>query len=586
LKILLDLRNSLSRPPSIPGLGSTRASVPDVPILYLATARTGLVMRGRAVSSFQADVSTLRNKIVPTLRQFVLDAARIGRIKKLVRPFLLSLLLVATATICLVGLSQFAELPHVSIVYLIPVLISATRWGVFPAVVAAIASIAASAYFFYPPIYSLEVHNPLQLLDLVLFVCVAVVTGQLANNLRRHVEAARQRENDIRALYSFSRQLAVASSASEIYAAIQQHLNEVLGKPVLLFDAMPEVQQTEERDGHHALSIVREAIANATNVGASAEVTVLDSETGASWLIRAVSQKTPDFGTAAVEIGRKSDRASDAIRRRVDSVLDDAAATLERLDIARALGEAKMRAEAETFRDALIGSVSHELRTPLASIVGSTYVLANAPGLKQDTRLAALADDVRHEAERLNDDIQNLLDSTRITSAGIRPQLQWADVSDIVNAAVERRQLRLSSHTVERDFQDDLPLVHADPALVEQALGQILDNAAKYAPADSSIRLVTRGRGGEVSIAVADQGAGLAAEEQTRIWERFYRSPRHQATTTGFGLGLWIARAFVVATGGRIEATSSGAGRGTTVTIHLPAPQPTSTTDELGSSDE
>jgi two-component system sensor histidine kinase KdpD len=544
-------------------------------------------MRGRAVSSFQADVSTLGNKIVPRLRQYVLDAARIGGVKRLVRLSLLSLLLVAATTIGLVGLSQFAELPHVSIVYLIPVLISATRWGVFPAMVAAIASIAASAFFFYPPIYSLEVHNPLQLLDLVLFVFVAVVTGQLANNVRRHVEAARQRENDIRALYSFSRQLAVASAAPEIYAAIQQHLNEVLGNPVLLFDAMPEAQQTVQRDRHHAPSIVREAIANATNVDASGdEVTVLDRETGASWLIRAVSRKTPDFGTVAVDIGRKSDRASDAIRWRVDSVLDDAAATLERLDIARALGEAKMRAEAETFRDALIGSVSHELRTPLASIVGSTYVLANAPGLKQDTRLAALADDVRHEAERLNDDIQNLLDATRITSAGIRPQLQWADVCDIVNAAVERRQLRLSSHTVELDFPDDLPLVHADPALVEQALGQILDNATKYAPADSSIRLATRGRSGEVSIAVADQGAGLTAEEQTRIWERFYRSPRHQATTAGSGLGLWIARAFVVATGGRIEATSSGPGHGTTVTIHLRAPQPTSTTDELGSSDE
>jgi len=287
----------------------------------------------------------------------------------------------------------------------------------------------------------------------------------------------------------------------------------------------------------------------------------------------------------AVDIGRKSDRAADTMRQRVESVLNDAAATLERLDIARALGEAKMRAEAETFRDALIGSVSHELRTPLASIVGSTYVLANAPGLKQDTRLAALADDVRHEAERLNDDIQNLLDATRITSAGIRPQLQWADVSDIVNAAVERRQRRLSSHMLELDVQDELPLVHADPVLVEQALGQVLDNAAKYSAADTSIQVAARGRGGEVAITVTDQGAGLTSEEQTRIWDRFYRSPRHQATTAGSGLGLWIARAFVVATGGRIEATSLGTGRGTTVTVHLPAPQP-ATTDEAGNPDE
>jgi two-component system sensor histidine kinase KdpD len=389
----------------------------------------------------------------------------------------------------------------------------------------------------------------------------------------------------MRALYSFSRQLAIAAAAPEIYAAIQQHLNEVLGHRALLFDAMPQDRQAGmQHDGHHVPGMVREAIADATNAGAG-DVTVVDKQTGASWLIRAVSRKTADFGMVAIDLGRKSDRASDTMRQRVESVLDDAAATLERLDIARALGEAKMRTEAETFRDALIGSVSHELRTPLASIVGSTYVLANAPGLKQDTRLAALADDVRHEAERLNDDIQNLLDATRITSAGVRPQLQWADVSDIVNAAAERRQRRLSSHVLELDVQDELPLVHADPVLVEQALGQILDNAAKYSPADSTVRVATRGRGGEVSIAVTDQGAGLSSEEQTRIWDRFYRSPRHHATTAGSGLGLWIARAFVVATGGRIEATSSGTGCGTTVTIHLPAPQPTSTLDEVGSPD-
>jgi two-component system sensor histidine kinase KdpD len=535
----------------------------------------------------------LRDGVLQKLRQHVADAAYGADIKQLVRSTLLSLLLVAAATVGLVGLEQLAELPHVSIVYLIPVLFSATRWGVFPAVVAAVASIAASAFFFYPPIYSLEVHNPLHLLDLVLFVFVAVVTGQLANNVRRHVEAARQRESDMRALYSFSRQLAVAAAAPEIHAAIQQHLNEVLGRRAFFFDATPEARQTDmPYEGNHVPDTVREAIAKTTNkatnarVDASSEVTAIDKQTGATWLIRPVSRKTPDFGMVAVDIGRMSDHASTMMRLRVESVLDDAAATLERLDIARALGEAKTRAEAETFRDALIRSVSHELRTPLASIVSSTYVLANAPGLKQDERLAALADDVRHEAERLNDDIQNILDASRITSAGVRPHLQWADVSDIVNAAVERQHRRLASHSLELDVRDELPLVRVDPVLVEQALGQVLDNAAKYSPVESLIRIAATDCKGEITIAVTDQGPGLTDEERTRIWDRFYRSPRHQTIGAGSGLGLWIARAFVTASGGRIEATSLGTGRGTTVTIHLPAPQPTSTTDEMRSSDE
>ena len=546
-------------------------------------------MHDRAVSSVHSGVSRLRAGLLQKLRRDVADAACAADIKQLTRPTLLSLLLVAAATVGLVGLQQLAELPNVSIVYLIPVLFSATRWGVFPAVVAAVASIAASAFFFYPPIYSLEVHDPLHLLDLILFVFVAVVTGQLANSVRRHVEAARQREDDMRALYSFSRQLAVAAAAPEIHAAIQQHLNEVLGRRVFFFNATPEARRTDTpHEGDHVPDTVREAIAKVTNarIDDSNEVTAIDKQTGATWLIRPVSRKTPDFGMVAVDIGRMPDRTSTMMRLRVESVLDDAAATLERLDIARALGEAKTRAEAETFRDALIGSVSHELRTPLASIVSSTYVLANSPGLKHDTRLAALADDVRHEAERLNDDIQNILDASRITSAGVRPHLQWADVSDIVNAAVERQQRRLSSHALELDVRDELPLVRVDPVLVEQALGQVLDNAAKYSPAESAIRIAASGRGDEVSIAVTDQGAGLTSEEQTRIWDRFYRSPRHQAIGAGSGLGLWIARAFVTASGGRIEASSQGTGYGTTVTIHLPAPQPTSTTDEMRSSDE
>src|SRR5215510_7491204 len=543
-------------------------------------------MHGRAASSGHSDAPRLRDGLLQKLRH-IADAAHTADIKQLARPTLLSLLLVAAATVGLVGLQQLADLPHVSIVYLIPVLFSATRWGVFPAVVAAVTSIAASAFFFYPPIYSLEVHDPLHLLDLVLFVFVAVVTGQLANSVRRHVEAARQRESDMRALYSFSRQLAVAAAAPEIHAAIQRHLNEVLGRRVFFFDTTPEARPTNmPQEGDRVPDTVREAVATSARIDASNEVTAIDKQTEATWLIRPVSRKTPDFGIVAVDIGRMSDHASTMMRLRVESVLDDAAATLERLDIARALGEAKTRAEAETFRDALIRSVSHELRTPLASIVSSTYVLANSPGLKDDTRLAALADDVRHEAERLNDDIQNILDASRITSAGVRPHLQWADVSDIVNAAVERQHRRLASHSLELNVPDELPLVRVDPVLVEQALGQVLDNAAKYSPVESLIRIAASDCEGEVSIAVMDQGPGLTDEERTRIWDRFYRSPRHQTIGAGSGLGLWIARAFVTASGGRIEATSLGTGRGTTVTIHLPAPEPTSTTGEMRSSDE
>jgi two-component system sensor histidine kinase KdpD len=216
-----------------------------------------------------------------------------------------------------------------------------------------------------------------------------------------------QRESEMRALYAFSRELAVASGSREIYAAIQDHLRQVLGRRVVLFEGLPGPQRLgAQPTGDQVPAVVHGAITDILESAAENESVIVDPDTETSWLIRAVSQKTPALGIVAIDLGDVSKNELGAIRQRVRSVLSDATATLDRLDVVRAIGDAKVRAEAETFRDAIIGSVSHELRTPLASIIGSTYILANAPGVKEDARLAALADDVHHEIERLNDDIQ------------------------------------------------------------------------------------------------------------------------------------------------------------------------------------
>jgi two-component system sensor histidine kinase KdpD len=235
-----------------------------------------------------------------------------------------------------------------------------------------------------------------------------------------------------------------------------------------------------------------------------------------------------------------------------------------------------MRSETELLREALIGSVSHELRTPLASILGAATVLSKSAPVAKDERLSSLAGVVRDEAERLNNDIQNLLDATRISRAQIRPRQEWIEPQDIVNSALERRRRRLSGHRLALDMDSNLPLIYVDPVLVEQAFVQIVDNAAKYSPAGSPITVAAKRNGRDVVLSVHDEGAGLTANESAQIGERFFRGARHAATTSGSGLGLWIAKAFVGANGGKIEAASAGAGRGTTVSIHLPFATPAS----------
>jgi K+-sensing histidine kinase KdpD len=238
--------------------------------------------------------------------------------------------------------------------------------------------------------------------------------------------------------------------------------------------------------------------------------------------------------------------------------------------------EARMRAETEHLREALIGSVSHELRTPLASILGATTVLSGAPAVQAEPRLAALAHVARDEAERLDNDIQNLLDASRISSEGLRPRFEWAEPADIVNAAIDRHRTRLADRVLEVELPAELPLAYVDPVLVRQALWQIIDNAAKYSPAGAPIRIVARRDNGAVALSVSDRGAGLSFAEQARLGERFFRGGRTAATTTGSGLGVWIAEAFLRANGASLEVESEGEAHGTTVTIRLPprAPEP------------
>jgi K+-sensing histidine kinase KdpD len=234
--------------------------------------------------------------------------------------------------------------------------------------------------------------------------------------------------------------------------------------------------------------------------------------------------------------------------------------------------KARMREQTDSLREALIGSVSHELRSPLSSIIGSTSILARAPEVRASERLLSLVQGMQEEADRLNDHIQNLLDSTRISSEGIRPHNEWVDPGDIINAAIDRKQRLLAGHQLSVVIEDDLPLLHVDPALIERALEHLIENAAKYSPSGSSIEVRAERSGGTVRLAVKDSGAGLSREEQERIWERFYRSPRLRERIGGSGLGLWIAHALVAACDGQAEAYSAGPGRGSTLALRLPVP--------------
>jgi two-component system, OmpR family, sensor histidine kinase KdpD len=224
--------------------------------------------------------------------------------------------------------------------------------------------------------------------------------------------------------------------------------------------------------------------------------------------------------------------------------------------------------------------VSHELRSPIASILGSCSVLDKMPAVQGDNETQLLVDAIHDQAAQLDSHIRDLLDVTRISANGVRPQFEWTDPTDIVASALKQKQRRLAAHRVVVDLRDS-PLLQVDSVLVEQALGQLLENAAKYSPAGTRITIGSHcAAEGYLDLSVTDHGSGLTAEEKSELGKRCYRGERH-AVGSGSGLGLWIASTFIAANGGFLFAESEGPNRGTTISLRLPTvPQDTTESSE------
>jgi two-component system sensor histidine kinase KdpD len=260
-------------------------------------------------------------------------------------------------------------------------------------------------------------------------------------------------------------------------------------------------------------------------------------------------------------------------RRLLDALADQAAVAIERVSLARGLAEARVLAETERLRAALLTSISHDLRTPLASIIGTVSSLRSfaeqyAPE-ERDELLATLQD----EAERLNRFVGNLLDMTRLESGAIELKLDVMDIAEIVGAALERAGSVLARHHVEVEIAPDLPMLPLDAILFEQVLFNLLDNAAKYAPPGSRIDVRARRQGDSVAIEVIDEGPGIPPGDLERIFDKFYRAQAQDRRRAGTGLGLAICRGFVEAQGGRIEAQNRTDRSGAVLTIRIPAAQ-------------
>ncbi len=257
-------------------------------------------------------------------------------------------------------------------------------------------------------------------------------------------------------------------------------------------------------------------------------------------------------------------------RRLIDALIDQGALAIERVHLVEDMDRAKRTIETDRLRSALLTSISHDLKTPLAAILGSAGAIKDLGASLNESQKAELLTTIVDESERLNRFIANLLDMTRLESGAIALNTSLHDLSEVVGSALRRATKILAGHRIELNLQADLPPVAIDPVLFEQALFNILDNAAKYSASGSTIRISGCRDGDVLRLDIADEGAGIPSEHLERIFDKFYRAEKADHVPAGTGLGLAVARGFVEAMHGSVRAGNRSDRRGAVFSIVLP----------------
>jgi two-component system sensor histidine kinase KdpD len=254
----------------------------------------------------------------------------------------------------------------------------------------------------------------------------------------------------------------------------------------------------------------------------------------------------------------------------LDAFARQAALVLDRLRLGVEAEQARVLAESERLGRSLLNSVSHELRTPIAAITTAATALEGIPPGQQPELVRTLSAEIQSSAARLNRLVANLLDMTRLESGRVRPRLEWCDVKDVVNAAVRKADSELAEHRVQVAFSQRLPLIRLDAVLLEQALLNLLVNAASYTPPGTAIDVAVTATARDLAISVSDRGPGLPGQSVSHVFDKFYRVPGVPAG--GTGLGLSIVKGFTEAQGGHAEATNRDGG-GAMFTLRFPLPE-------------
>ncbi|NII10974.1 ATP-binding protein [Oleiagrimonas sp. C23AA] len=468
---------------------------------------------------------------------------------------------------------RYMAIANLSLIFLTAIMVVAVRVRMRVAAYAAILCFLGYNFFFTQPRYTFAIDSADDVLTVSLFLVAALICSRLATQLAEKVASLRTARASAEALHILGKQLAEAGDQTTIHRVAADTAARLLERPVAILvrptlkDPWQVAMATpswEPLDAHDALAAdYCDRLAEPTGNGT-------ERIPAATCLMLPMCVDKQRQGVLAVACPQRP--LSPEARYLAHAMAQDVAQALERIRLAEALEKARVAGETERLRNALLSSVSHDLRSPLSAMIGSAQTLSRYGRQLPEEEHQQLLEGVLEEGLRLDRYIQNLLDMARLGHGELPLRRDWVDVADIVAAAVERIRTLFPGQPMDTELPSSTLLLHVHPALIEQALFNVLENAVHVSPSGVPVHLRVYAAGARLLlIDVSDQGPGIAADQRERVFDAFYSVARGDRGAQGTGLGLSICRGLVGAHGGTVEALAATPS-GTMMRISLPLP--------------
>ncbi len=461
---------------------------------------------------------------------------------------------------------RFIGYSDLALIFIVTVLLVAIRAKMLITLASVFICFLLYNYFFIEPRFTFMISAERGVITIITFIISALLVGRLANQLRAQVLSLRAANSASLQLQELERKLSSCVDIQQVLNIAKQHLESSLNAYVWLRVATQvsgEISVLNEKDQIAADWAQK-------NVKPCGRFT--NTLTQTEWWFNPLNL-VESHGVIAIRFRDHPQALSFELQRLTELMIEDIAQTLSRVELSLQLENSRVVAETEKLRSALLSSVSHDLRSPLAAMIGSADTLKYYGEQMPEIDRHELLDTIHIEGERLDRYIQNLLDMTRLGHQGLTLSRAWIGVNELITSATERLKRYQPHVSIKTTCAEELPQLYVHPALIEQAIFNVLENAAKFSPDNVPIEVNIQQIESYLQIEIEDQGIGIPENEREQIFDMFYTMQRGDRGKTGTGLGLSIVKAIIGAHMGSIEAQSGKHGHGTLIRIRLPLHQ-------------